>query len=94
MAEDEKFVECDTHGKQQITFVCQHIVQTLNDGKPRGFLCAYDPENMRPDAWCSECDAKLLASGDEWNEENEAFASIKILCGECYDSAKILNHRT
>ena len=91
MDEKEKFVECASHGTQQATFVCQHIIETLRDGNPRGFWWADDPENLRPDAWCSECEAKVQAANGEWNDENEAFTGVKLLCGACYDRAKEIN---
>ena len=91
MSEEEKYVECCEHGNQQATFVCQHIIATLEDGKPRGFWWAHDPENPRPDAWCSECESNVQKSNGEWNDENEAFAGIKLLCGACYDKAKEIN---
>jgi hypothetical protein len=31
MSEEEYFVECSKHGKQQATYVCQHIVQGLKN---------------------------------------------------------------
>lgn len=91
MNDEQKYVECSEHGKQQETFVCQHIIETLEDGKARGFWWANDPENPRPDAWCSECEKKVQASNGEWNDENEAFAGVKLLCGACYDRAKEIN---
>lgn len=90
--DESNYVECDKHGKQQATFVCQHIVQTLTDGKARGFWWASGQENRRPDAWCSECEANVQEAKGEWNDENEAFASVKLLCGACYDRAKEINH--
>ncbi|MCG9748134.1 hypothetical protein [Shewanella sp. Isolate8] len=89
--DEEKYVECGTHGKQQATFVCQHIIQTLHDGKARGFWWANDPENPRPDAWCSECEVKVQETNGEWNDESEAFAGVKLLCGACYDRVKEIN---
>lgn len=86
-----RHVECDEHGKQEATYVCQHIVQTLRDGQPRGFWWANDPDSSRPDAWCSDCEAKVQNTGGEWNDENEAFAGVNLLCGACYDKAKELN---
>ncbi len=91
MSEEERFVECDEHGKQQATYVCQHTVQTLIDKKPRGFWWSNDADNPRPDAWCSECEVKIQETDGEWNDESEAFASIKLLCGACYDKAKEIN---
>ena len=81
--DEEKYVECETHGKQQATFVCLHIIQTLHDGKVRGFWWAGDSDNSRPDAWCSECDAKVQEANGEWNDESETFAEVKLLCGAC-----------
>lgn len=91
MSEESQYVECDKHGKQQATFVCQHVAQSLRDGRPRGFWWSTEsPENPRPDAWCSECEVRVNAAG-EWNDETEAFAGVTLICGACYDRAKALN---
>jgi len=87
----EKYVDCCEHGKQQATFVCNHVVESLHDETPRGFWWANDPDNPRPDAWCSECEKRLKANDGEWNEEIETLANIRLLCGVCYDNAKSLN---
>ncbi len=94
MSDEYKFVECCTHGKQQATYVCQHIVQTLKDGKSRGFWSA-EPEqgNERPDSWCTACEEMVNSLGGEWNDESEAFAGVTLLCGACYDRAKELNRK-
>jgi hypothetical protein len=55
------------------------------------FWWADDPDNPRPDAWCSECEAKVQETNGEWCDESEAFAGVKLLCGACYDSAKEIN---
>lgn len=84
-------VECSEHGEQQAAFVCRHIEQSLKDGIPRGFWCSGEsPENPRPDAWCTECEELVNRIG-EWNDESEAFANIRLLCGACYDRAKEIN---
>ena len=91
MDEEAYNVECLTHGKQPATFVCQHILETLNDGIPRGFWWSTeDPENPRPDAWCNECEIKVNEAG-EWNDETEGFAGVKLICGVCYDKVRALN---
>lgn len=89
---DLKLIHCDEHGEQQATFVCQHILQTLKDGRPRGFWTSDNPENPRPDAWCAECETKVQETGGEWNDESEAFAGISLLCGACYDRAIAINN--
>ncbi len=86
-----KVVECCVHGEQQATYVCQHIVETLHDGIPRGFWWANDPENSRPDAWCSACESMVQKTNGEWNDESESFAKATLLCGACYDRAKLIN---
>ena len=91
MNEELNHVECSVHGKQQTTYVCQHLVQSLRDDIPRGFWWATEsPDNPRPDAWCSECEEHVNDAG-EWNDEAEDYAGIKILCGSCYDNVKELN---
>ncbi|MBN1904118.1 MAG: hypothetical protein JW927_03385 [Deltaproteobacteria bacterium] len=92
MSNDQKYVECSTHGKQQATYVCQHIIQSLRDGIPRGFWSAEpEPGDLRPDSWCSACEEMVNKTCGEWNDESEEFAGVTLLCGECYDRAKAMN---
>nr|OEF44024.1 hypothetical protein OAC_20180 [Vibrio cyclitrophicus 1F273] len=57
MVDEIEYIECCEHGKQQQTYVCQHTVESLKDGNPRGFWWSIEqPESPRPDAWCSECE--------------------------------------
>ena len=88
MSETTASIDCPEHGLQQETFVCQHIVQGLSEGRRVGFFCAHNPENPRPDAWCAECDERVRASGGEWVGEAETHLKAKLLCGACYDLAK------
>lgn len=91
MSGKKHYVECCEHGEQQATYVCQHIVQSLRDGQPRGFWSSEaSPDNPRPDSWCDECEAVVNRVG-EWNDESEAFAGVTLLCGACYDRAKQMN---
>lgn len=82
-------VECCKHGLQQATFVCQHLSQSLKTGNPCGFHCA-DPEELRSDAWCDECNEVLILEG-EWNDKSAKFAGVKLLCGQCYDLVRSMN---
>ena len=91
MTEPVKKAECAKHGAQEAAFVCQHIVQGVQDGRARGFWSADDPENPRPDAWCTACDEKVAATGGEWTDETQAFANVMLLCGVCYDDARSQN---
>jgi hypothetical protein len=82
-------VRCQAHGVQPETFVCQHILDGLSAKKRVGFFwTTFDPENPRPDAWCSDCETRVRATDGEWIGEAEAHLKPKILCGECYDLAK------
>ena len=92
MSTEEKYIECCEHGKQQATYVCQHMVQSINDGVARGFWSAEPgPGNERPDSWCSVCEETVNKTGGEWTDESELFAGVRLICGACYDRAKQLN---
>lgn len=88
MSDQTEEVECDRHGLSHATFVCQHIAQ----GSGLGFFFYLNPEDPRPDAWCAECNAVMLADGG-WNEENEKSAEITLLCAGCYDEVKRRNQQ-
>lgn len=79
-------VECDRHGTSHATFVCQHLA----NGTELGFFYDDSSEDSRPDAWCAKCD-ELVMADDGWNEENEEFAGITLLCANCYDEVKERN---
>lgn len=82
----------DKHGEQQQTFVCQHIVIGLMEKQRVGFFwSAEDPGNPRPDAWCSACEERLKLTGGEWVGEALENLNAKILCGACYDIARIFH---
>ena len=83
--------ECHQHGNQDETFVCQHIVHGLREGVAYGFWWETESGSSRPDAWCTACEELVAAADGERTEEVVAFASIKLLCGLCYDRAKEMN---
>ena len=63
-------VRCEVHGVQQQTLVCQHIVEGLIARQRVGFFWStYSPDDPRPNAWCSECEGRVRATGGEWIEE-------------------------
>jgi hypothetical protein len=84
-------MDCPIHGEQPETFVCQHVVQTLRDGVPRGFFWANNTNETRPDAWCSDCNSRVATSAGEWTPEAEALAGVRLICAACYDRAKAIN---
>ena len=82
---------CNEHGEQAETFVCQHIVRTVQDGRPRGFFWSSDDASEYPDAWCSECNERLRVAGWQWTPDVISLASVQLLCAGCYARAKALN---
>ena len=87
MSETRK-INCDGHGWQDMTFVCQHVAQSLHTGTPVGFHWSAQSEATRPDAWCSACEKARIEAGGDWTPEVEEKLGIKLLCGMCYDQAK------
>jgi len=75
-------VQCNSHGKQDITYVCQHLAESLSSRKKVGFFCS--GSKSRSDAWCAECEKTRTKEG-EWNDRSEKALGIRILCGACYD---------
>lgn len=89
---DDKMTTCAVHGSQEETFVCSHIASGLRTGERVGFHSAQDDLDIqRPDSWCDDCERRFQAAGGEWSTEVEAQAKITILCGACYDRAKLLH---
>jgi hypothetical protein len=87
-----KTVQCNVHGSQQRTLVCQHIAEGLLRHDRVGFCwTADDPDNARPDAWCSACEERVKATGGEWVDQALELLQPKILCGACYDVAKLFH---
>ena len=84
-------VTCSEHGTQDETFVCQHIVQGLEENVPYGFWWAPDSDQLRPDAWCTLCNELVANAGGTWTDEVLAIAQVKLLCAGCYDRAKAIN---
>ena len=81
-------VTCDTHGDQQETFVCEHILEGSKTGRRVGFFLGEEGANPRPDAWCAECEQVFQEIGGDWELAPEREPKIHILCGLCYDKAK------
>lgn len=87
---DSKLVTCGAHGETPSTFACRHLA--------RGVACGYhasveDPADKWPDAWCDRCDEAFRAAGDEWNDESERVADVKLMCTHCYEAARTRNRQ-
>src|SRR5690554_7514532 len=84
-------VDCPKHGKQDETFVCQHIVQGLREGRPYGFFYPASSDEKRPNAWCTVCNELVAEENGEWTDQILEVAQVKLLCALCYDRAKEMN---
>lgn len=81
-------IECCSHGWQLESFVCRHIVRSLQTGVPVGFFWSRESKSPHPDAWCASCEeARAVGSGD-WTQDLEEMLDIQLLCGACYEHAK------
>ena len=78
-----EIVNCNVHGEQAATLVCQHIARANEVEASIGFYWSKDDENVFPDAWCRDCNEQLLAT-DEWNDKMVKAASFKVICSQCY----------
>jgi hypothetical protein len=85
----EQIVDCETHGEDRRTFVCQHLNSTTKIGFEETFSTFKGMviEEDKFQAWCSECE-KVRLSTDGWNEESMEFAKNKIVCETCYFEIK------
>jgi len=84
-------IECNNHGTQTETYVCQHIAASLSTKIPVGFHWPESSAEPYPDAWCSECESSRIEAGGEWTDEVVKKLGVKILCCECYTIAKNLS---
>lgn len=82
-----KFVDCAGHGRQRPAFVCCHLVEADPAARGLGFFQPSRVDLSEWDAyaaWCSRCDAVLMANGGEWNTPSEAFARPRVICLGCF----------
>jgi hypothetical protein len=79
-------VECETHGLSETCYVCAHLV----GARGLGFHTSENPDKLRPDAWCDECETLLQEAGS-WEALGDREPKISSLCGGCYDRTRELN---
>jgi hypothetical protein len=84
-------VECEEHGLQPETFVCQHVAMSLRSRVRVGFFWADQSNTDRPNAWCRECNERVSKTNGEWLGEARAHLQAKLLCGACYDDVRTIN---
>ena len=86
----DRKISCGTHGSVGAAFVCGHLVNK-EAVAPLGFNePELDPDDTEPQAWCDACEAVVERDG-EWNEGNEAFADIKLVCEFCFARLRALH---
>jgi hypothetical protein len=93
MASEVRQIRCSTHGLQEETLVCHHIIESMHTGVPVGFYWPAESNQRRPDAWCTACEQARVAAGGEWTDEVMKVVNAKVLCGACYDYAKSIWER-
>ena len=83
-----KTVHCHDHGECEEAFVCSH----LTEGTAGLGFNSDEPSSDKPfpDAWCDDCNLIFQTHGG-WNEESEKLVSIRLLCSDCYELARIRN---
>lgn len=77
-------IRCGTHGKQDETFVCRHIIDAVKEDEPRGFH--WNVADGVYQALCTDCN----------NMSDDEFAAaeadiIATLCFGCFQDAAALN---
>lgn len=92
---ESELVECASHGKMRVAFVCQHLNNSIKTGFEEAFHSYKGMELDEDDdfqAWCDDCEIQRLKSGG-WNDESMKYANIKIVCEGCYFVIKEFNEK-
>ena len=72
-------IECAEHGTTSYCIICVHLRDESGLEYVASPACQHGPAQ----AWCKRCDERVARDGG-WNEASEAFADLKLFCGECY----------
>lgn len=78
-------IHCELHGDCTAAYVCGHILATLRDQKPRGFLDHVD-EDGDHQAICLACNTMPF---EEW--ERTGPANMAAICWGCFERAATIN---
>jgi hypothetical protein len=79
---------CGKHGLCSPTFVCHHVAF----GSGTGFNVpdeSPDPDLPFKEAWCDDCDERLMHAG-KWTAELEQFANLTMICEGCYEERRYM----
>ncbi|MBI1392331.1 MAG: hypothetical protein GC152_06260 [Alphaproteobacteria bacterium] len=75
---------CGSHGEQDVTYVCRHVIETLKDGEPRGFWWNFADGAF--EAVCAACNDLTEAEAKEQGPD-----LVQPLCYGCFRDAAALN---
>ena len=84
----KKTVNCSRHGMAGIGLVCKHIAHAIDRGDKVGFFWGDGEDTARPDAWCKDCEKKLVALNGASSEQWFIEAEFEIICESCWDEAR------
>lgn len=87
MSENPELVECEGHGQQPPSFVCQHLAESQPDAASIGFHWNCEGGDLL--ANCDECEAEAGDDGflsDEFFEEN-----FVVICRSCFIELAAVN---
>lgn len=86
----DTIVQCNTHGKQTMAFICHHL---LDNAENIGFNEFEIEDQDHPDAWCNACHEqwKNYNHSEEEQEKWETLVDFRIVCGMCYSQKREKN---
>lgn len=81
-------IKCNKHDLKKSTYVCQHIANSLLTRIPVGFFWSKNDKQMFPDAWCEDCEKRVIKTNGKWKDEALKKLNVKLLCSGCYLMAR------
>ncbi len=79
-----ELLNCGTHGQQPKTYVCKHIIKSMESGVGVGFL--WSVTDGEYDAICHKCNQ---LSEQQWQEQQNELG--RLLCLGCFKVAAKIN---
>lgn len=83
-------IDCEGHGKQPATIVCEHLAESQPEDEPIGFHWFCDEEGLT--ANCDECEAE--ADADGFLPEDYVTEHFVAICRECFIELAAVNDVT
>ena len=82
-------IRCEKHGTGELVHVCNHIVQSMRDGVPRGVYAWKDDADVTC-AWCDACRQRAEAS-EKGPDRVPLKFQVENVCSKCFDAVRTLN---